>query len=51
MAVTIEQMEVEVQQPAVPAAAETSPARPSHKVDLRAALSLVEERKTRLHAD
>jgi hypothetical protein len=51
MAVTIDEMHVEVQEPALPAAASTSDDKTKKEIDLRSALELLRERKLRLRAD
>ena len=51
MAVTIEQMDVEVHGPATPASAAAPADKPPQKVSLEAAMNLLQERKRRLKAD
>jgi hypothetical protein len=52
MAVTIDEMHVEVQQPTASANPSTSSTeKPQKNLDLRAALEMIQERKLRLRAD
>jgi hypothetical protein len=51
MAVTIDEMHVDVQQAPSPASAPASNAEPKKDVDLREALHALHERKLRLKAD
>jgi hypothetical protein len=51
MAVTIDEMRVEVQQPAPSANAPTTNAEPNKDVDLSQAIEMLRERKLRLLAD
>jgi hypothetical protein len=51
MAITIEDMHVEVQPPQAPAGGPAPETEPKKDVDLAAALELMQERKLRLRAD
>ncbi len=51
MAVTIDEMHVEVEGPAPAAKPAASNPEPKKKVDLNAALEMIDERKLRLRAD
>jgi len=51
MAVTINEMNVEVKPPTAPAAAPSAAAEKSRKVDLSSALEMLHERQHRLRAD
>jgi hypothetical protein len=51
MAVTIEQMEVEVHEALAPAAPSAPADKPAQKISLEAALNIIYERKRRLKAD
>jgi hypothetical protein len=51
MAVTIDEMHVEVQQPPASANPSASTEKPQKNLDLRAALEMIQERKLRLRAD
>lgn len=51
MAVTIDQLHVEVKDPAPSASVPASPPPPEPKVDLRSALAFIRERELRLRAD
>jgi hypothetical protein len=51
MAVTIDEMHVEVKQPSQAANAQPANADPKKDVDLHQALQILHQRKLRLHAD
>ncbi|MGA3132233.1 MAG: hypothetical protein ABSD59_15610 [Terracidiphilus sp.] len=51
MAVTIDEMHVDVQKPPAAASAPTSDAGPKKDMDMREALEVMNERKQRLRAD